>query len=229
VKLRVPPIALWFAPGACVASGLTAVTAAPAAAVTSVHTMTGLGSLGYGVGRGFGISAAGEVAGQWYTDKTVRFPCGRHSCTAHICGPVSWIGGTMTGLGTLGGILGEARAVTGNGDIAGGFNGDVFLGRNGMMTDPGPGEASGITGFGEIAGGISGAAGINDRHQIVGGSCNAPGCGHAVMGSNATVTGPGTLGGTPGAASAVNDLGQVVGWAPTASQAPACSCGAAAR
>jgi hypothetical protein len=61
----------------------------------------------------------------------------------------------LTDLGTRGGILGEARAVSGNGDIAGGSNGKVFLAHRGKMTDLGPGEASGVTGCGEIAGGTS--------------------------------------------------------------------------
>ena len=190
MKLRVPPIARSFAPGACAAGGLTAVTAAPAAAATSTHT--------------------------------------------------------MTGPGTRGGIISHARAVNGNGDIAGGCNGDVFLGHHGKMTAPGRGEASGINGFGEIAGstsgcpalltgggtrttlpgrsshagGSSGAAGISNRHQVVAGAGNAHGYGHAVRGSSATITGPGTPGGTPGAGYAVNDLGQVTGWAPTGSEAP---------
>ena len=73
MKLRVPPIALWFAFSACAASsliGAAAVTAAPAAA--STYTMTDLGSLGYGVSRGFGINASGEVVGVSYTNKTVQ-------------------------------------------------------------------------------------------------------------------------------------------------------------
>ena len=152
----------------------------------------------------------------------------------------------MTVLGTRGGIISQARAVNGNGDIAGGSHGDVFLGHHGKRTDLGRGEAPGVNGCGEsagspsgcpafvisggtrttrpgrsrCAGGFSGAAGINHHHQIVGGSDNAQGYGHAVMWSSATITGPGTPGGTPGAGSAINDLGQVTGGAPTASEAP---------
>jgi hypothetical protein len=71
MKLR---SALWFALSGRVASYLAAATAAPATAAAT-YTMTDLGSLGYGVSRGFGINAAGEVAGQSYTNKTVQFPC----------------------------------------------------------------------------------------------------------------------------------------------------------
>jgi probable HAF family extracellular repeat protein len=112
------------------------------------------------------------------------------------------------------------------------------------MSDLGPGGASGINDFGEIVGGtsqhaflisggtrttlpdlssygggISGASSINNNHQIVGGSDNAQGYGHAVMWSNGTITDLGTLGGTQSTAYAINDLGQVTGWAHTASEA----------
>jgi probable HAF family extracellular repeat protein len=240
MKLR---SALWFALSGRVASYLAAATAAPATAAAT-YTMTDLGSLGYGVSRGFGINAAGEVAGQSYTNKTVQFPCGRHICTAHISHPFSWIAGTMTDLGALGGIISQASAVNRDGDIAGGSDGDAFLVHNGKMTDQGPGAATGINDFGEIAGGTSqhaflisggktttlpdlssyaggpsGASGINNNHQIVGGSDNASGYGHAVMWSNRTITDLGTLGGTQSAAYAINDNGQVTGWAHTASEA----------
>ncbi len=121
-----------------------AATANHPAAVTSTYTMTDLGSLGYGVSRGFGISAAGEVVGQSYTNKTVQFPCGRHICTAHISDPFSWISGKMTDLGSLGGIISEAGAVNRSGDVVGGSNGDAFLVHNGKLSDLGPGEAFGI-------------------------------------------------------------------------------------
>jgi probable HAF family extracellular repeat protein len=245
MKLRLPPLALWFALSGCVAGSLIVAAAAPAVAAASTYTMTDLGSLGYGVSRGFGINAAGEVAGQSYTNKTVQFPCGRHICTAHISHPFSWIAGTMTDLGSLGGIISQAFAVNRAGDIAGGSNGEAFLVHNGKMTDLGPGAASGINDSGEIAGstscchafvisggkratlpdlssyggGISGATGINNNHQIAGGSDNAQGWGHAVMWANGTITDLGTLGGTQSAAYAINNLGQVTGWAHTASEA----------
>ena len=222
---------------------LVAATAAPAAATTT-YTMTDLGSLGYGVSYGFGINATGEVVGRSYTTQTVQFKCGRHICTAHISHPFSWSAGQITDLGTLGGTFSEARAVNGNGDIVGGSNGQAFLVHNGKMNSLGAGEAYGINDFGEIAGnssqhaflfsggklttlpdlssyagGLSGASGINNSHQIVGGSDNAQGYGHAVMWSNGTISDLGTLGGTQSAAYAINDLGQVTGWAHTVSEA----------
>jgi probable HAF family extracellular repeat protein len=241
MKLRVPPIALSLALTSCVAS-FSAVTAAPATAATSAYTMTDLGSLGYGVSRGFGINAGGGAAGISYTNKTVQVPCGRHICTVHIADPFSWTAGQMTDLGTLGGTFSEALAVNRTGDVAGDSNGHVFLVDNGKMTDLGPGTAAGINDFGEIAGtaqhaflisggkqtilpdlssyggGISGASGINNNHQIVGGSDNAQGWGHAVLWHNGTITDLGTLGGTQSAAYAINNLGRVTGWAHTASE-----------
>jgi probable HAF family extracellular repeat protein len=246
MKLRVPPIALSVALSACVAGGLTAVTAAPAAAAAA-YTMTDLGSLGLGVSRGFGINPGGEVVGQSYTNKTIQFPCGRHICTAHISHPFSWIAGKMTDLGTLGGIISEARAVNRAGDVVGGSNSDAFLVHNGKMNDLGPGEAFGINDFGEIAGstscchaflisggtrttlpdlssyggGISGASGINNNRQIVGGSDNAQGYVHAVLWQNGTITDLGTLADpqiapfAQSTAAAISSLGQVTGWAQT--------------
>ena len=150
----------------------------------------------------------------------------------------------MTDLGSLGGIISEARAVNRAGDVVGGSNGDAFLVHNGKMSDLGPGTATGINDFGEIAastscchaflisggtrtalpdlsnyaccpGGLSGASGISNNHQIVGGSDNAQGYVHAVMWGNGTITDLGTLADpqiAPYAQStttAINNLGQV--------------------
>ncbi len=242
MKLRVPPIALLLALSGYVASSLIA--GAPAAAATTTYTMTDLGSLGDGVTYGFGINATGEVVGRSYLAKTVPTTgCPpTHKCVTHPADPFSWIAGKMTDLGTLGGTFSEALAVNRTGDIVGISNGDAFLVHNGKMRDLGPGEATGINDFGEIVGGasqhafvISGgktttlpdlssygyssASGINNNHQVVGGSDNAGGYSHAVLWSNGTITDLGTLGGTQSAAYAINDLGQVTGWAHTASEA----------
>jgi probable HAF family extracellular repeat protein len=224
--------------------GLIAGTAAPAAA--STYTITDLGSLGYGVSLGFGVNSTGEVVGRSYLPQTVPTTgCPpRHRCVTHPADPFSWIAGKMTDLGTLGGTFSEARAVNSNGEIVGTSNGQAFLVHNGKMSSLGAGEAFAINDFGEVVGnssghaflfsggkpttlpdlssyggGISGARGINKNHQIVGGSDNASGNGHAVMWSNGTITDLGTLGGSQSAAYAINDLGQVVGWAHTPSEA----------
>jgi probable HAF family extracellular repeat protein len=168
MKLRVLPIALWLALSGGV-PGLITATAVPAAAATATYTMTDLGSLGYGVSRGFAINAGGEVAGQSYLAQA--FPATgcppRHRCITHPSEPFSWTAGTMTGLGTLGVPLdkitacsppdcfGEALAINRNGDIAGLSDGQAFLVHNGKMSSLGPGSATGINDFGEIAGGTS--------------------------------------------------------------------------
>jgi probable HAF family extracellular repeat protein len=223
-----------------VAATLVAATAAPAA--TSTYTMTDLGNLGGGVSRGFGINASGEIVGRSYLNKVFTFPCGRHICRFTQNDPFSWIGGTMTDLGTLNQrSMSEALAVNSSGNIVGGSNGDAFLVHNGMMSDLGPGTASGINDFGEVVGGtsqhaflssggktttlpdlpggFSSASGINNNHQIVGSSDTAQGNRHAVMWRNGTITDLGTLGGTQSTAYAINNLGQVTGWAHTASEA----------
>ncbi len=244
MKLRLPPIALSLALSACAASGLTALAAAPAAAVTSTYTMTDLGSLGDGVSLGFGINATGEIVGRSYLKKTVSTTgCPpTHMCVTHPADPFSWVAGKMTDLGSLGGIFSEALAVNRTGDVVGDSNGDAFLVHNGKMSDLGPGAARGINDFGEIVGGtslhaflVSGgqmttlpdlassgysdAKGINNNHQIVGVSNNASDFAHAVLWSNGTITDLGTLGGTQSAAYAINGLGQITGWAQTATGA----------
>jgi len=229
--------------------------ALPTALSAASYTMTDLGSLGYGVSRGFGINAGGEVVGQSYTNKTIEVACGRHICTEHIYHAFSWAAGKMTDLGALGGAgsFSEAFAVNRAGDVAGGSGGDVFLVHDGKMTSLGPGSASGISDLGEIAGGasghafvisggtrttlpdlsnygccpvgLSGASGINNGHQVAGGSDNAQGYVHAVLWQNGTITGLGTLAGpriapfAQGTATAISNLGQVTGWAQTNSYA----------
>ena len=77
--------------------------------------MTDLGGLGYGVSLGLGINATGEAVGRSYLAQTVPTTgCPpRHTCVTHPADPFSWIAGSMTDLGTLGGTFSEARvAVT---------------------------------------------------------------------------------------------------------------------
>lgn len=120
--------------------------------------MTDLGGLDYGVSLGFGINTTGEAVGRSYLAQAVPTTgCPpRQTCVTHHADPFSWIAGSMTDLGTLGGTFSEARAVNRNGDIVGGSNSDAFLVHSGKMSNLGPGEALGIDDFGEIAGTLDG-------------------------------------------------------------------------
>ena len=223
----------------------SALAAVGAPAASTGYSMADLGSLGYGVSVGFGISASGEVVGRSYLNVVFSFKCGRHICHFTQNDPFSWTNGAMTDLGTLNPrAMSEATAVNSSGDVVGGSNNEAILVRNGKLSDLAPGTAYGINDFGEIAGdtsqhaflitggkltvlpdlssyagGLSGASGINNNHQIVGGSDTTAGYSHAVMWQNGTITDLGTLGGTQSTANAINNLGQVVGWAHTASEA----------
>jgi probable HAF family extracellular repeat protein len=83
--------------------------------------------------------------------------------------PVLWQSGTATNLGSLGGSMGDATAINGEGQVVGVSNlpGDAtshaFLWQNGVIADLGT-----LPGFFS-----SGASGINIKSQIVGQSCNA--------------------------------------------------------
>src|SRR5438105_1533819 len=145
------------------AGGGVSAMAAPAAA--STYTITDLGSLGYGVSYGFGINANGQVTGRSYLSKTVPTtgcpggyntnPCVEHPHHAFLYG-----NGTMSDLGTLGGINSEGRAINLAGTVAGWANTksgarDAFVEPNGKrMVDLGA--------LAPLAGWESTATGIND-------------------------------------------------------------------
>jgi len=137
--------------------------------------MTDLGGVGYGVSLGFGINAAGEAVGRSYLAQTVPTTgCPpRHTCVTHPADPFSWIVGSMTDLGTLGGTFSEARAVNRNGDIGGGSNSDAFPVHSGKLSNLGPGDLPDLRGV-LAAAGRRGAAGHPDQRNA-----EAGGLGHA--------------------------------------------------
>ena len=71
--------------------------------------------------------------------------------------------------------------------------------------------------LGTLGGSYSGAGGINDRGQIVGGSDTPSGESHAVLWQRDGMTDLGTLGGFYSGASGINDREQIVGNSDTAS------------
>jgi probable HAF family extracellular repeat protein len=87
-----------------------------------------------------------------------------------------WQNGTMTPLGTLGGLESSAVAINNRGQVIGGSltrkpaRGHAFLWQDGKMTD-----------LGTLGGRRSGARALNDRGQVVGSSTTASGRGHAVL------------------------------------------------
>jgi probable HAF family extracellular repeat protein len=97
------------------------------------------------------------------------------------------------------------------GEIVGGTSQHAFLISGGKLT-----TLPDLSSYG-----ISGASGINNNHQIVGGSDNAQGYVHAVLWQNGTITDLGTLADpqiapfAQSTAAAINNLGQVTGWAQT--------------
>ena len=130
--------------------------------------------------------------------------------------------GSMQDLGTLGGEQSSANAINNRGDIVGwaqlphseASEGRAFLLRRGSsMQDLGRFEVP-------DAEGDSGAYGINERRQVVGGSALGPYIPtetpyHAFVYACEEMRDLGTLGGTTSTARAINALGQVVGDAST--------------
>jgi len=100
------------------------VAAAPASAATATYTITDLGSLGGGVTHGLAINASGQVTGDSFLSKQVQVPCPypqppNQKCFANLDHAFFWSNGTMTDLGTLGGLNSQGLAINGSGEVAG--------------------------------------------------------------------------------------------------------------
>jgi len=154
-------------------------------------TMIDLGTLGggpyYDYSSAYGINDAGQVVG-WTVNAT-------ENTRAFL-----WDNGTMTDLGPSG-----AYAINIAGEIVGDFGPNASLWINGAVTD-----------LGTLGGLSSGAFGINQGGQIVGGSDTASGS-RAFLWENGTMTDLGVLAADAGSWSyGVNNVGQAVGtsWAP---------------
>ena len=199
--------------------------------------MSPLGTLGGDYSYAYGISLAGEIAGDSATAGGVQ-----HAFL--------WKNGAMTDIGTLGGDRSQANGINSRGMVVGWSypaSGPchAFLSENGVMTDIGTGDgwsiATDINELGRVVGyyqsggstlpflwsrgdvttlptlgGISnGASRINLFGAVAGWSGDAGGVIHPVVFRGGTLTDLGTLGGTEGSAWGINDRGDVVGYSLT--------------
>src|SRR5215469_3658614 len=147
-----------------VAVGMPLATAAPAAAATT-YTITDLGSLGGGATYGLAINASGQVTGQSVLSELVQVPCppqrygGPQKCFAHPDHAFVWSNGTMTDLGTLGGLYSRGLAISDSGDVVGtssaktnGSSGTFLWNGRTMKPLSAPGRVYGINDSAQIVG-----------------------------------------------------------------------------
>jgi probable HAF family extracellular repeat protein len=198
----------WLALGGLVGCLL----AAPAAAVAATYSITDLGSLGGGGTQGFAINASGQVTGSSVLSKEVQVPCppqqygGPSKCFTQPEHAFLWSGGTMSDLGTLGGLDSQGVAINGSGEVVGwsapkgGGRGEPFLWNGHKMT-----QVSGMA--------PNGAQGINDSGQIAGqcGDIVSPQVFACVVANNGSVTALPEPNLTCLTAVAINKGGQVLG------------------
>ena len=181
-------------------------TAVPAAAASSTYTETNMGSLGGGFTDATAINASGQVTGYSNTDKQIQVSCPPQKygqpkkCFEPIEHAFLYSNGTMTDLGTLGGIGSEGLAINDSGQVVGwsqtkAGTSDAFLWNGTRMTDLGP-----LSQFYPH--------GINDSGQIAG-TCNQSS--PCVDSNGAFTTLPDPPGLTCSGAAAINNNGQVLG------------------
>jgi probable HAF family extracellular repeat protein len=158
------PVARRFAFAVCVWASVLVASAAPAAA--STYSVTDLGSLGGGGTEGLAINASGQMTGFSLLPE-VQVPCPPQQygqpkkCFTKPEHAFLWSAGTMTDLGTLGGLDSQGVAISNSGEVVGwsapktGGRGVAFLWNGHRMS-----SVSGMA--------PSGARGINDSGQIAG-------------------------------------------------------------
>jgi probable HAF family extracellular repeat protein len=194
----------------CASAGLLGLAAAPALA--STYTMTDLGTLGYPTTVATAINASGQITGESYVGTPVPVKClprQRPPCRTFPGHAFLWSNGTMTDLGTLGGLDSQGEAINNLGEVVGlsdtSTSGarSAFADQNGVMTAINSGDATAINSSGEIAGGIS---------APVAGTGNVFEQAFTYQNGNTTVLGllPGE-GGVFTNATGINSSGEVVG------------------
>jgi probable HAF family extracellular repeat protein len=174
--------------------------------------MTDLGTLpGGGGGIGRGINNRAQVVGQ--EDGSGFGHCGADAQPLLLPGAaVMWGGdGTITDLGTLGGIFAIAKSINDRGVVVGASSTareeiHAFLWQDGTMTD-----------LGTLGGTYSGAWQINQRDQVVGHAYTGTGELHAFLWAHGRMTDLNGLirkrsGWILTTAAAINKAGQIAGW-----------------
>jgi uncharacterized membrane protein len=111
----------WRAALAGLSSGCL-LAAAPAPALAFTYKMTDLGSLGFGTTYASAINVSGQITGESYLGTPVTVPCRprqRPPCRTFPGHAFLWSNGTMTDLGTLGGLDSQGNAINDLGEVVG--------------------------------------------------------------------------------------------------------------
>jgi len=117
-----------------------------------------------GATDGLAINASGQVTGDSVSSQLVQVPCPPRygvpqKCFRHPDHAFVWSNGTMTDLGTLGGLDSQGVAINGSGEVVGysagkntGTGGEFLWNGRTMKPLSAPAEAYGINDSGQIAG-----------------------------------------------------------------------------
>lgn len=171
----------------------------------SAGTMKDLGTLGGNFSWGTAVNTAGDVAGYSTLSNGLYHAFFVHNGHMADLGSLVANGSSEAyGINNFVELVGWSSSVNSSGY----YVQHAFLYSGGKMID-----------LGTLGNDYSSASGINNLHQVVGGSDLPNGSVHAFLDTNGTMIDLGTLGGPQSTAYAINDLGQVVGWAQTQSNA----------